>query len=449
MDKRNAKIYSVLQPDTSRAVKFDNSEKYPEAKGTMFKKRIINYGEYADQLFPEYLLHLDEAWGKSVLENFRAKTVGRVYVPSSHTDDPDKNRGEVVDMFESDDGKGIDAIIDVRDPETVQKIEGGLIWDVSIGFTMNWISKEGEEKGPAIYHVALVNNPYIEDMAPFEAFTKITEVCRAELELAYQASAIMLSRTSIRKELSIMDKVKITNDKDHEVKVTITEDGEEKELVIAAGAEVEVPADQKEAVETAIAESTPPAEDDDAGDDNGDDNGDNNGDQGGDSDDNDDDSSDDDSNDDDQDEYEELEESEKAELARLRAEKQERDADAAYNKLLEDGKVVPAQEKAFKAAYAARQLSHTFSREDGKTEQKTVGELMDELFAHAQPVVKFSESGNNGSGNSDQDETPYDRLSDEAKAGLQATKVSKEKYNEAVEKHPELYGNKDKKEDEE
>jgi hypothetical protein len=443
MDKRNkAQIFSILQPDDSKAVRFANSEKYPEAKGTLFKKRIINYGEYADQWFPDLFFKLDAEWGSQVLQNFKDKTVGRVYVPASHTDDPEKNRGEVIDMFESADGKGIDAILDIREAETVKAIEAELIWDVSIGFTMNWISKEGEEKGPAIYHVALVNNPYIEDMPPFEAFAKITEVCRAELASAYQANAIMLSRTSIRKELDAMGKVKVTNDKDHEVKVTITEDGEEKELVIAAGAEVEVPEDQKEAVEKAIADSTPPADedaDDDAGDDTGDDNGDD--DQG-----DDDDSSDDDDSDDD----EELDESEKAELARLRSEKVERDADTAYNKLLNEGKLVPAQEKAFKAAYAARHLSHTFSVKDGKTEQKTVGELMDELFAHAQPVVKFSESGNNGSGNNKDNETPYDRLSDEAKAGLQATKVSKEKYNEAVEKHPELYGNSnDKKEDEE
>lgn len=444
MDKRNkAQIFSILQPDDSKAVRFANSEKYPEAKGTLFKKRIINYGEYADQWFPDLFFKLDAEWGSQVLQNFKDKTVGRVYVPASHTDDPEKNRGEVIDMFESADGKGIDGILDIREAETVQAIEAELIWDVSIGFTMNWISKEGEEKGPAIYHVALVNNPYIEDMPPFEAFAKITEVCRAELASAYQANAIMLSRTSIRKELDAMGKVKVTNDKDHEVKVTITEDGEEKELVIAAGAEVEVPEDQQEAVEKAIADSEAPEDPKDPEEDPEDPK---------DPADPEEDPADPDPEEDPEDpkDPEELDESEKAELARLRSEKVERDADTAYNKLLNEGKLVPAQEKAFKAAYAARHLSHTFSVKDGKTEQKTVGELMDELFAHAQPVVKFSESGNNGSGNNKDNETPYDRLSDEAKAGLQATKVSKEKYNEAVEKHPELYGNSnDKKEDEE
>lgn len=429
MDKRNAQVYAVLQPDQSRAVKFANSEKYPEAKGTLFKKRIINFGEYADQWFPEYTLVLDkEGWGQSVLDNFAASTVGRVYVPSSHTDDPDKNRGEVIDMFFSEDGKGIDGILDIRDLETVKKIEEDLIWDVSIGFTMNWVTKEGDEKGPAIYHVALVNNPYIEDMTPFEAFAKITEVCRAELASSHQASAIMLSRSGIKKEYKEFAMEKVTNDKDYEVKTTITVDGEEQELVIAAGAEVEVPADQKEAVETAIAESEAPeaeeTEEEKAAR-----------------------------------EAKEAEEAaaeaakseedkaKDAELARVKAENAEyrkKAVDAEYDRLLKEGKIVPAQEGAFKALAEARDSSVQFSNAKGKTVQKPVSELLTELFAHAPKVVKFSEDGGEGgegagAQGTGEDQTPYDKLSEEAKAGLQATNVSKERYNENVAKHPEMY----------
>lgn len=428
MDKRNAKIYSVLQPDDSRAIKYATPADYPEAKGTLYKKRIINYGEYADQWFPEYTLELSrEVWGKEVLENFKAKTVGRVYVPSSHTDDPDKNRGEVIDMFESDDGAGIDAIIDIREAETVQKIEADLIWDVSIGFTMNWVTKEGEEKGAAIYHVALVNNPYIEDMTPFEAFAKISEVCRAELAHSYKASAIMLSRTGIKKEFS-MENVTIKNDKEYPVEVTYKEGDEDKTVTIEAGAEIEVPEDQKDAVTQVIADSTAPEEEED------------------------------------EETPEEKEAREKkeqedadaeaakseadkqkdAELARYKKENAEfrkKQIEAEYAALLKEGKIVPAQEKAFKALAEARDSSVQFSNSKGKTVQKPVSELVTELFASAPKLVNFSEDSNNGNGKpkGGEGETPYDRLSEKAKAGLQATNVSKERYNENVEKHPELY----------
>lgn len=420
MDK---KLYTILQPDTSKAVRYAAGDtEYPEAKGKIYKKRIINFGEYADQWFPEYFLHLDEAWGESVLTNFKAKTVGRVYVPASHTDDPDKNRGEVIDMFLSDDGKGIDAIIDIRDEETVEKIEADLIWDVSIGFTMNWITKDGEEKGPAIYHVALVNNPYIEDMTPFEAFAKLTSECREDVAKTFNANAIMLSRSGIKKEFSMEDeKIKIINDKEFPVEVTFKEGDEDKTVTVEAGAEVEVPADQKEAVEALIADAVKPEDE------------------------------------------EEEEESEEDKAARLKKEQEDADAesdkdkelaaarkqiqeyrakevDAEYSKLLKEGKIVPAQEKAFKALALAGDTKVEFSK-DGKTSQLPVSELLKEFTKNAPKLVNYSEEGNNnGSGKKKvEGQTPYDTLTDEAKAGLKATGVSKERYNENVEKHPEMY----------
>ena len=430
MDKRNAKIYSVLQPDDSRAVKYATPGDYPEAKGTLYKKRIINYGEYADQWFPEYTLELSkEVWGKEVLENFKAKTVGRVYVPSSHTDDPDKNRGEVIDMFESDDGKGIDAILDIRDAETVQKIEADLIWDVSIGFTMNWVTKEGEEKGAAIYHVALVNNPYIEDMTPFEAFAKISEVCRADLAHSYQANAIMLSRTGIKKEFT-MENVTIKNDKEYPVEVTYKDGDEDKTVTIEAGAEIEVPEDQKDAVTQVIADSVAPEDEEDE------------------------------ETEEEKAAREEQERKDKeaedakseedkakdAKLSRLEKENKEfraKQVNSEYEKLLKEGKIVPAQERAFKALAEAADSNVQFSTKNGKTATKPVSEMLTELFSHAPKVVNYSEDSGAGD---DKDknkggagDTPYDKLDDKAKAGLQATGVTKERYNENVEKHPELY----------
>lgn len=431
MDKRNAKIYSVLQPDDSRAVKYATPADYPEAKGTLYKKRIINFGEYADQWFPEYSLELSkEVWGKEVLENFKAKTVGRVYVPSSHTDDPDKNRGEVIDMFLSDDEAGIDAIIDIRDPETVQKIEADLIWDVSIGFTMNWITKEGDEKGAAIYHVALVNNPYIEDMTPFEAFAKISEVCRAELAHSYKASAIMLSRTGIKKEFA-MENVAVKNDKEYPVEVTFKDGDEDKTVTVEAGAEVQVPEDQKEAVEALIAAAEAPEDEEEE------------------------------ETPEEKTAREEQERKDKeaedaksdedkakdAELARLRksdAEFRKKAVDAEYDKLLKEGKIVPAQERAFKSLASAADSTVQFSTKNGKSASKPVSEMLNELFSHAPKVVNYSEDGSGAGGGDDKNkggegDTPYDKLSKEAKAGLQATNVSKERYNENVAKHPEMY----------
>lgn len=424
---KDKKLYTVLQPDDSKAVRYATPADYPDAKGKVYKKRIINFGEYADQWFPEYFLHLDEAWGESVLANFKAGVVGRVYVPASHTDDPDKNRGEVIDMMLSDDGAGIDAIIDIRDEETVEKIDNDLIWDVSIGFTMNWITKEGEEKGPAIYHVALVNNPYIEDMTPFEAFAKVTAECRAEVATNYGANAIMLSRSGIKKELSKesdMNKVKITNDKGYPVEVTYKDGDEDVTVTVEAGAEVEVPEDQKEVVETLIADSKDPAADEETDEER---------------------EAREKKEQEDADAAaaaEEEEKSTKAELAKAQKQIKEfrkKEVDQEYEKLLKEGKIVPAQEKAFKALAMSGDVKVEFSK-DGKSTQIPVSEMLKEFTKNAPKVVKYSEDGGNGGGEDvDKDATPYDKLSAEAKAGLQATGVSKERYNDNVAKHPEMY----------
>ena len=227
---------------------------------------------------------------------------------------------------------------------------------------MNWIDKEGEEKGAAIYHVALVNNPYMDDLTPFEAFSKVVKECRESFSKSYKASAIMLSRTSIKKEFS-MENVTIKNDKDYEVKTTITVDGKEEELTIAAGAEVEVPEDQKEAVEKAIAESTAPEADEDAEEEG--------------------------------DKDKDAQTDEQKELSKLRKENAEfrkKEVDAKYSALLKEGKIVPAQKKAFKAIMST-EGNVEFSR-DGKTTQVPVSQLMTELFSHAPKLVKYSEEGN-------------------------------------------------------
>lgn len=224
-----------------------------------------------------------------------------------------------------------------------------------------------------------------------------------------------------------MDPVTIKNDKEYPVEVTYKEGEEEKTVTVEAGAEIQVPEDQKEAVETAIAESEAPEEEE----------------------------TDEEKAAREQREQEEAdaeaaktqEQKDKdAELARVKAENAEyrkKAVDAEYDRLLKEGKIVPAQEKAFKALASASDSSVQFST-GKKTEDKPVSKLITELFAAAPKLVKFSEDGGNGGEGGEgegtgEGDTPYDKLSKEAKAGLQATGVSKERYNENVEKHPELY----------
>lgn len=224
------------------------------ARGTLYSKQIIKFGNYVDPWFPEWPMTLDSEWGDMVKENFDKGVVGRVAVPASHTDDPEKNRGELLAV--ENDGEGLNGTLDIRDPQTVQDIENGLIWDDSISFTNNYIDEKGLGHGPVLFHVALVNNPYITGMSGFQALSKAASHIRHAFSQKHNGSAIVLSKQV--KENTSMSKIK--NDKEFPVKVKYqNEAGEDQETELAAGAELEVPEASAEGVKQQIEVAEAPA----------------------------------------------------------------------------------------------------------------------------------------------------------------------------------------------
>jgi phage I-like protein len=224
------------------------------AMGTLYKKQIIKFGNYVDPWFPEWPMTLDSEWGDMIKDNFDKKVVGRVAVPASHTDDPEKNRGELLAV--ENDGEGLNGTLDIRDPQTVQDIENGLIWDDSISFTNNYIDEKGLGHGPVLFHVALVNNPYITGMSGFQALSKAASHIRHAFSQKHTGSAIVLSKQV--KELSSMKPIK--NEKEFPVKVNYQDaEGKDVEATIEAGAELEVPEASAEGVKQQIDVAVAPA----------------------------------------------------------------------------------------------------------------------------------------------------------------------------------------------
>ena len=223
------------------------------ATGSLYSKQIIKFGNYVDPWFPEWPMTLDSEWGDRVKDNFDKKVVGRVAVPASHTDDPEKNRGELLAL--ENDGEGLNGTLDIRDPETVAAIENGLIWDDSISFTNNYIDETGTGWGPVLFHVALVNNPYITGMKGFQALSKAASHIRSAFSQKHNGSAIVLSKQV--KELSNMKPVK--NEKEFEVKVNYQDaEGVDQEVTLAPGQEIEVPEATVEGVKQQIESAEAP-----------------------------------------------------------------------------------------------------------------------------------------------------------------------------------------------
>lgn len=322
-----------------------------------FKKQICQFGEYVDPNNTSKRMVLDKLFGKRLKENFDNGKYGVVAVPLGHPRNPSElaawNRGEMVNMELTD--EGINAVIEIRDDETAKSIENRNIPDVSMGFEDNYLDKKtGKFVGPLLKHVGLVVDPYIKGMRRF-------------VPLADEVPAVLFSDSQDYEKEDKTMTVKVKNDREFDVEVTYAVDGENKTETVAAGAEIEVPEDQAEAVKQQIADAEAPK---------------------------------------DNDKENELSEREKAladreaALAEKEAAAAKRDAEAKFNKLLSDGKVVPAQKDAFMALSEASSTEIHLSDD----ETKTVDTLLSE-FIEASPKLNLTdEKGTDGEGNGGGDE---------------------------------------------
>ena len=322
-----------------------------------FKKQICQFGEYVDPNNTSKRMVLDKLFGKRLKDNFDNGKYGVVAVPLGHPRNSSElaawNRGEMVNMELTDDG--INAVIEIRDDETAKSIENRNIPDVSMGFEDNYLDKKtGKFVGPLLKHVGLVVDPYIKGMRRF-------------VPLADEVPAVLFSDSQDYEKEDKTMTVKIKNDREFDVEVTYAVDGENKTETVAAGAEIEVPEDQAEAVKQQIADAEAPK---------------------------------------DNDKENELSEREKAladreaVLAEKEAAAAKRDAEAKFSKLLSDGKVVPAQKDAFMALSEASSTEIHLSDD----ETKTVDTLLSE-FIEASPKLNLTdEKGTDGEGNGGGDE---------------------------------------------
>jgi hypothetical protein len=322
-----------------------------------FKKQICQFGEYVDPNNTSKRMVLDKLFGKRLKENFDGGKYGVVAVPLGHPRNSSElaawNRGEMVNMELTDDG--INAVIEIRDDETAKSIENRNIPDVSMGFEDNYLDKKtGKFVGPLLKHVGLVVDPYIKGMRRF-------------VPLADEVPAVLFSDSQDYEKEDKTMTVKIKNDREFDVEVTYAVDGENKTETVAAGAEIEVPEDQAEAVKQQIADAEAPK---------------------------------------DNDKENELSEREKAladreaVLAEKEAAAAKRDAEAKFNKLLSDGKVVPAQKDAFMALSEASSTEIHLSDD----ETKTVDALLSEFIEVSPKLNLTDEKGTDGEGNGGGDE---------------------------------------------
>lgn len=154
----------ILHAPTSDYVELANTP-----KGKLFKKQILKYGSFHHPSAPNKVLNVDRAYADKLIQNFNSGVVGPVQFPvidpsGAHTEDPLRNLGEVMSV--EADAEGVNVILDVR------KLSGDIgntILDCSATISADFLDKRtGKRVGPALKNVNACNNPYLNDLKPYE-----------------------------------------------------------------------------------------------------------------------------------------------------------------------------------------------------------------------------------------------------------------------------------------
>lgn len=444
-------------------------------KGRRFRKQIAAFGQLYSPLDGEECELLDEAWAEEMLANFEAKqsgkipTLPRVSIPFDHWSGTKDNAGEVV-ALEIVPDDGVYATLEIRDYEALYRLEQDLVFDVSMCFNWHYIdTRTGDDRGIVLEHVALVNDPFITGMNAFEEAPEQLKRDEAEATLeeaeAYlnnfnrRTNAVVMFSKNKVEELAKMRKhfskdtegeepevVEVTNDRDFDVVITVKDDdGEDVSKTVKAGETVEVPADQAEAVKKQIADAKDPNENEGEGDDKenmsreGEQDEDKDGEDKADEGDGEADADEADKKGE-GDDKESLSRSEREELSRLRAERNQAKAETAYQTMLSAGMIVPAQKDAFMQLH--QNLSKAggrveFSR-DGKKVELSTTELLEELVKAGGKRVQFNQTGSTNGEAADKDDNAAisKNLSQEEVEGLKANGISTKQIDELAAKSP-------------
>lgn len=140
-----------------------------KATGRVFRKQILHYGDLRYPGVKGGKVKVDEEFADTLIKNFHE--VGDiVHAPKAgarneHTDDPDRNVGEVIDVVKTDKGVFVDIDVRTDDADKMGKTLLGASALMHLDYTDR---KTGQKVGPALLHTCITNRPYVTDLEPFQ-----------------------------------------------------------------------------------------------------------------------------------------------------------------------------------------------------------------------------------------------------------------------------------------
>ena len=180
------------------------SRRHVKTTGTLFKKQIFRWGPFAHPSNPDIKINVDEAFYKALKRNFDNGVCPIVQVPlvddqNRHTEAPEKNIGEVVDLASDD--EGVYAYIDVRrHADDVGEVILGASAKMSLDYVDN---RTNTHVGPTLLHVAATNRPYLVNLSDFEKSVSLSNADTSENTVLLTNVELSANRTNSEEETSM------------------------------------------------------------------------------------------------------------------------------------------------------------------------------------------------------------------------------------------------------
>lgn len=139
-------------------------------QGRVFRKQILRYGDLHYKGVAGGKVKIDEKFADTLIANFSNRVADIVQVPkvdgsNHHTEDPDRNIGEVIAIHKGATGVYVD--IDVR-TDDAEKI-GKTLLGASAMLHLDYEDTDtGKRVGPTLLHTAITNRPHVTKLDPFE-----------------------------------------------------------------------------------------------------------------------------------------------------------------------------------------------------------------------------------------------------------------------------------------
>jgi Mu-like prophage I protein len=161
--------------------------------GKLFRKHLLNKGPLRHPTTGD-LIQIDDAFVAKLKQNFDDRICDIVQVPlanakNEHSEEPDRNIGEVVDIEVK--GNKVYAVMDIRDPAHADRL-GKTYLGASAMMSLDYTNtKTGEKVGPTLLHSCVTNRPYVTGLDDYE------EIVAATTDRSDEAAVLLSDNTVV------------------------------------------------------------------------------------------------------------------------------------------------------------------------------------------------------------------------------------------------------------